>query len=755
MGQRLFVFPATLPLFLILGFLPIPLRGGEEAAGPKEGTAAQDQISRKALEDLVATLEDPDRRSRLVNDLRSLLLARQKGEKGAPAERATVLGGLTGFFNRLSGRIRQTANQLVEQLTRVPGQIRSALDRLGDPKVLKELTEEATIFGGVLIASVLASILAWLIFRRTRAAITRRGSPPRSAFFRRLGRALALFFFDLMPPLFITAVALVGISLTGMSPTARLLLLALIWALALKWASTALVELILEPRDPGSRLVPLGDERAASLAGSLGFILSIGIYGHFLLVALLAAGLDPLLVQPLRSIYGLILLLAGIALVLRERGRSQIPPAEAPASAGPEKEEKQPGRWRSLLFSALSLWWIIAIFYMIGLYLAWASGVKGGFIFLLRATAITALAVLGASLLYSLRRKVLLYLQKKLEPLSTRHPELRSRLPLYDRGLKMVIDVVIIVLAICFSLEGWGVSALGVFESEAVQSLLAAAVHILGILLLSAALIDGAVVFARRYLESREKSGKATNKMRTLIPLIRTLIRVTVITLATIMILSELGVQVGPLLAGVGILGLAVGFGAQTLVKDIITGFFILLEDTVSVGDVAVVDGTGGLVEGITIRTLKLRDLAGNVHTIPYSSAGKITNMTKEYSRYVIDAGVAYRENVDEVIQVLKEIDEELRSDPEYAGDIIEPIEILGLDRFADSAVVVRARLTTRPIKQWRVGREFNRRMKKAFDERGIEIPFPHQTVYFGELKDGTAPPLRIQGKEGKTETAG
>ena len=237
-------------------------------------------------------------------------------------------------------------------------------------------------------------------------------------------------------------------------------------------------------------------------------------------------------------------------------------------------------------------------------------------------------------------------------------------------------------------------------------------------------------------------------------PLARSVLLVVIVIVAGLTVLSALGINIAPLLAGAGVVGLAVGFGAQTLVKDVITGAFLLFEDTVQVGDVAVINGQGGLVEAITIRTIRLRDLAGSVHTIPFSTVGAITNMTKEYSRYVLDVGVAYREDTDRVAELLREIDADLRADPEFGQHILQPIEILGVDRFEDSAVVVRARLTTKPIMQWTVGREFNRRLKKKFDEHGIEIPFPHQTIYFGEDKQGRAPVAHIRvDKEGAKDT--
>jgi small-conductance mechanosensitive channel len=208
--------------------------------------------------------------------------------------------------------------------------------------------------------------------------------------------------------------------------------------------------------------------------------------------------------------------------------------------------------------------------------------------------------------------------------------------------------------------------------------------------------------------------------------------------------LKKLGVEIGPILAAAGIVGLAVGFGAQSLVKDVISGFFILLEDQIRVGDVVQVSGKGGLVERINLKTTILRDLAGNVHYVPNGNIDVVTNMTKEYSRYVFDIGVAYREDVDEVVEVIREIDGELRNDPAFKDDIIEPIEVLGLDQFADSALIIKARTTTKPIKQWYVAREFNRRLKKKFDERNIEIPFPHITLYMGQDKKGQSAPLHV-----------
>jgi len=211
---------------------------------------------------------------------------------------------------------------------------------------------------------------------------------------------------------------------------------------------------------------------------------------------------------------------------------------------------------------------------------------------------------------------------------------------------------------------------------------------------------------------------------------------------ALVMILNEFNFNVGPVLASAGIVGLAVGFGAQNLVRDAITGLFMLVENQIRVKDVAIINGTGGLVEEINLRTTVLRGLDGTVHVFQNGAITSLSNMTYEFSYYVFDIGVAYKEDTDRVAAVLVEIADELRKDETYGPMILEPLEVLGVDQFADSAVIIKARLKTIPIQQWAVGREMNRRIKKRFDEEGIEIPFPHRSIYFGEASKAFA--LRV-----------
>lgn len=229
-----------------------------------------------------------------------------------------------------------------------------------------------------------------------------------------------------------------------------------------------------------------------------------------------------------------------------------------------------------------------------------------------------------------------------------------------------------------------------------------------------------------------EPFSESTKRVDTLIRLIRRSVVLVLWAAVGLSIVANLGVQIAPILAGAGIIGLAIGFGAQTLVRDVISGFFIILENQVRVGDVAVVNGTGGLVEQINFRTLVLRDLAGEVHIFPNGSIERLSNKTNVWSAYVFDIAVAYKENTDHVVQVIEQVIEQLRQDPQ-PGRYIIGYDIFGVDRFADSAVIIRGRIKTVPIQQWMVGREFNRRIKLAFDAADIEIPFPHRTLYWGE----------------------
>lgn len=256
----------------------------------------------------------------------------------------------------------------------------------------------------------------------------------------------------------------------------------------------------------------------------------------------------------------------------------------------------------------------------------------------------------------------------------------------------------------------------------------------------------------RERITRRMDDPEQMKRAETLGRVFRYIVAVVVLVVATTLILSELGIAVAPILGAAGVIGLAVGFGAQSLVKDYFAGFFILLENQMRQGDVVDIAGKSGLVEEITLRYVRLRDYDGNVHFVSNGLITTVTNMSRGYAQSVVDVGVAYREDTDEAVGVMRETGAAMRADPSFGPKILDELEIAGVDRWADSAVILRCRFKVQPLEQWNVRREFLRRLKKAFDARGIEIPFPHLTLYAGAAKDGTSPPFRVRGPDGSAE---
>ncbi len=241
-------------------------------------------------------------------------------------------------------------------------------------------------------------------------------------------------------------------------------------------------------------------------------------------------------------------------------------------------------------------------------------------------------------------------------------------------------------------------------------------------------------ILAKKTVTRKEEPNLEVEKrLNTLMGIVKKGIAIIIWAVFIMIFLKKINIDIGPILAGAGIIGLAVGFGAQELVRDFITGFFILLENQIRTGDVAIINGTGGLVEKIELRTITLRDLSGVVHIFQNGKINSVSNMTKDWSAMVFDIGVAYKEDLNQVMKLMKDVADEMMKEKEYKDNILEPMEIFGLDSFGDSALVVKGRIKTKPIQQWSIGREYRKRLKEVFDEHRIEIPFPHQTIYWGE----------------------
>ena len=264
-------------------------------------------------------------------------------------------------------------------------------------------------------------------------------------------------------------------------------------------------------------------------------------------------------------------------------------------------------------------------------------------------------------------------------------------------------------------------------------------------------LVNTALKKFENVLTSQEYVNVQENKKRvhTLLGILRKIVRVSTFVIAVIIILNEVGIDIRPIITAAGIGGLALGFGAQSLVKDVISGFFMLLENQIRIGDIVSLNGTSGEVVSLNLRTTMLRDMSGVVHIFPNGSITSVSNMTKDWSGYLIDLEISYREDIDYVVGILNKIGDNLSKDPEFKQLILAPLEVLGVDNFNPSGVIIKLMIKTVPLHQWKIGRELRKRIKNTFDQLGIEIPYQHITLYWG--KAGEPLPTKT-GKEPQKE---
>jgi len=230
----------------------------------------------------------------------------------------------------------------------------------------------------------------------------------------------------------------------------------------------------------------------------------------------------------------------------------------------------------------------------------------------------------------------------------------------------------------------------------------------------------------REHIADRQESVEDAKRIQTLLRVAHYILSASTVAVTALLVLGELGISLAPILGAAGVVGIAVGFGAQTLVKDYVSGFLLLLENQIRVGDMVEISGKGGVVEEVTLRFIRLRDFGGNVHFIPNNTIGVITNSSLGFAYAVLDVGIAYGSDIEASMQVMREVDETMREDPNFSSKILKPLEIAGVDQWADSSIMIKARIQVKPLEQWHVRREFLKRLKLAFDARGLEIPFPH-----------------------------
>jgi moderate conductance mechanosensitive channel len=740
-SRRLLAFLGLLACLLLA---PLPAPAAPAAAAPVPAAAAPvpaaapapAPVSADELQRLVDTLNNDSQRAKLVEQLQALIAAQRGAEQKEQAQSpAGWLATLSAEVDSVSSEILAAAAVVVDAPSLV-GWIEVQVSDVHERTRWLAITLKLGIIFGV------ALVGEWLIralLRRPRAALAARSSDARLA---QLVLLFALLVVDALPVIGFAVIAYFVLPLVGprftSSHVAQVIIHANLTArLILVAASVALVS------PPATALYPLGEETRNYLYIWIRRFTNWAVYGLALAAGTWWMGIPGAIFALLLRGTMLVLGILSVIFVLQNRT------AVAEILRGKNHGGTAEGHgWRMLRHRLADVWHVLAILYIVGTFGTYVLRIEGGFAFVFRATLLSLVIIVASGIIVRTVRRASQRGFAISDDLKRRFPTIEQRANRYVPLLTIAASVVIYVFAALALLQAWGIDTFFWFSTEAGRKITGSVVSIATVLFAALLVWEVFGSAVERYLNGTGSDGMPlarSARTRTLLPLLRTTVFIVLFTVVALMVLSELGVNIAPLLAGAGIAGIAIGFGSQALVKDVITGLFILLEDTLAVGDVVDVgNGHSGLVEALSIRAIRLRDMAGTVHTVPFSDVTTVQNLTKGFAYYVADIGVSYREDTDEVIAVLKEVAEELRRDPNFGPLMLEPMEVVGLDRFADSAVILKVRFKTLPIKQWTVGREFNRRIKKAFDERGIEMPFPHQTIYFGEDKRGAAPAAHI-----------
>jgi moderate conductance mechanosensitive channel len=704
---------------------PPPSHAPAETAAPGDGESPQAQVQ---LQQLLETLRDDEKRADLERQIEGLLAAQQAAEP-KPEELglgARVLSGASAAFSRFSQFIDHTGRAVGDSTD-----LWNWLERQGlSPRMrsiwLEILRDVAmTIGGGMLVAYGLKFALT---VPRRRLAHRAEGS-----LFRRVRFSAARFALDFLPVVAFTIVAL-GIAGWLQPPeTARLVVLAFVNASIISMAALVTGRWLLCPMVPELRVLPLTDSTAVYLYIWARRIILILIWGYVLLQAALLLGMPPSGYEVAVRLLGLIITALLVVLILQNRQTVARKIRGAPVEPDAAIEPAAPESGRRISSGPVrarvaEVWHVAALVYVVGIYIVWALNIADGFTYLMRANAITLLviAVVAAGEVWVPR------LFDRLSgidaALAGRYPFVAERANRYIPILRRVLVIAVRLVAFVVILAAWRVDVGGILFSDTGRDILSRLADIAIVMVLSLAVWEVASGLITAHLNRRDPSGLSvirSARVRTLLPLVRNALMIVICVMAALIILSEIGVDIAPLLAGAGVVGLAIGFGAQSLVKDVITGAFFMIEGTINIGDVVTLGDKSGVVEGMTVRSIRLRDLNGSVHTLNFGAVTTVTNMTRDFSYHVLDMKISYLYDPDRVADVLRETDQELRNDPKFKHDIMGPIDIMGVEVLGDTTYVIRARVRTRPLKQWDVGREFNRRLKGNMDKHGIAMTTP------------------------------
>ena len=701
--------------------LPAPA-SGQEAAKPALALTAEQ------MQAVTTLLKDEAQRTDFLKKLEALGAAQTAVAPANPEgiDPATPFGLLGGFVSNLQRSVLQISGALtsaVVVLADLPHLVTWMKAQANDPVALNRWISLIWKVSAVLAAGWLAEffvVRALAVWRRRVEALSA------ERWFGRLGLLAARASFDLVAIAAFAAASMVLLPLLEPNFITRLVALGLINANILARILLATARVLLAPGLASLRPIKIDDETAAYLYVWVRRIVDFSVYGYFGIEALGRVAISVEATLLMMNLLAIIVVTMLIIFILQNSQQVQNWLRDR-ISAASERTGGVTGAagatgW-ALLRRIADLWHFLAIGYLVATLLVWMVQIDGGFGYILRVTLLTALLGVGLRFAGIGLRHLIQQGFSVGGDLSTRLPGLQARANRYLPLMSAVLHGALYLLAALIFAQVWGVDVFAGMASPVGKRVLSALVSIsfvLGVALIAWELVSALI---ERYLTEVDSKGKPmprSARVRTLLPLMRNAFLVVLVVVVSLIVLSELGLNIAPLLAGAGVVGLAIGFGSQQLVRDVITGLFILFEDSIRVGDVVEVAGKSGTVEGITIRAIKLRDVRGTLVTVPFGSVSLVMNMTKDFSFYVFDIAIELGKDLDRVREIVFEIDTALRADTTIGPTLLAPLEILGIDRFDGSQIILRGRIRTIAGKQWAAGRAFNMLLQSRLMAEGI-----------------------------------
>ncbi|MBL8835060.1 MAG: mechanosensitive ion channel [Alphaproteobacteria bacterium] len=708
---------------------PDPVPTLTAPAVPAAGAPAAAAPPSPELERLLQTLENDAERQRLVEGLRALLQAQRSGQ-AAPAE-------ATPQIDRVGGRFVET---LAEQIGGVGAAVLRAAgfvadapklwhglrSVLGNPVARARIVETVTTIAAILLVAWAAEWLTRLALVRPRRVFESR---PGATGWRRLRDGIYHALLALVPIAVFGAAAFIVLGIAAPTFVVALIAVAMINASLLSRAIGLASWTILAPRVPRLRLLPLADETAAYFDLWIRRIAGVSIYGQFAAEAVYIVGLPYSGYVFLLKLLGVVVALMLVILVLQNRHTvAQIIAGSTAAGHG----DDDPGAPRRAVRRFADYWHVPTLTFVAFVLAVWLLQ-QDSFVSVLQAAALTLVLIALAWLASRLARRLITRMFTISEELKQRFPTLEARANRYSQILDVAAIGAIWAFAVTAILEGWGLRSLEWLTSQSGRRITSSTISIALTVLVALAVWEGVRITLDRYVgrvagASLEDQRRAA-RIRTMIPLINRVLLMILGAFVGLIVLSELGVNIAPLLALSGAVGIAVGLGAQQLIKDLIAGASMVIEDTVAIGDAVEVGDKAGVVEDMSLRALKLRALDGTLHTIPFGEFKIISNMSKDFSFAVVEVHVGYGADVDTVIDLIIKTAEALRQDPDVGPLIRSDFESFGAERFGAAAIIYRGRFRTLPGRAALVVRAFNRAIKNAFDRAGIEMPYPQHTI--------------------------